>query len=86
MHRNVTRHGRDPFRPLATATYTQVINAANHWTRLADGEEDAAASEKARGLPCGDVSAYYKRAKLYRQIAGSLEMQAKQMPMEQEAA
>lgn len=68
------RHSRTPT-VIATPdppTKQDVLDAAAHWRKLADSEEAVARSEIDQGLPRGDVSSFFIRASLYREVADEL--------------
>lgn len=60
-------------------TKQQVLDAAAHWRKIADEQDDIADSETALGLPRGDVSSYRARAKAWREVANELDTQAEVM-------
>lgn len=63
----------------APITKQQVLDAAAHWRRMADDHAAFADRETALGLPRGDVSSYWARARLWYQVAEDLELQAAAM-------
>lgn len=60
-------------------TKQDVLDAAAHWRKLADSEEAAAKSEIDQGLHRGDVSSFFARAFLYREVAAELTAAAERM-------
>lgn len=60
-------------------TKQDVLDAATHWRKLADSEEAVAQSEIDQGLPRGDVSSFFARASLYREVAAELTAAAEKM-------
>ena len=53
-----------------------LLDAINHWYRLADSEEGMARHFEGLGLPYGSVDSYYVRARVYRETARAMRLES----------
>jgi hypothetical protein len=79
---SLPKHVRTYFEPPAPPTKIEILASAAHWQNLAEEEITKAQWEIDQGLPRGDVSSYYRRATLYKEVADVLKAQAERTTLD----